>query len=194
LTAKNDPLSSSGRTIDVAKERLLIEALRRDDREALAAIYDAYASYAYGLALHTVRQAAEAEDVVQESFLALWRQAARLDPERGIKSYLLTIVHNKAVDKLRQSGRRGESPLNLDAPIASEGGETESTAMQLVEQEVVRDALTQLPAEQRRTVELAYYAGFTLAEVASSMQVPLGTVKSRLRLALGQLRRRLATE
>ena len=178
---------------DQEDERRLIDGLRRNDRDCLATIYDNYAGLAYGMAMHTLGSVPEAEDVVQECFLALWRQAERLDPSRGIKSYLLTIVHNKSVDRLRQKARRPETTLDLDAPIPASGeaANPEETVTRLSEQRTVREALVGLPLEQRRTVEMTYYAGLTLSEVATRMQVPLGTVKSRLRLALGHLRRAL---
>jgi RNA polymerase sigma-70 factor (ECF subfamily) len=180
------------RTSDQETDRALIEGLRNNDRESLATIYDTYSGIAYGMALHSLGIAAEAEDVVQDSFLALWRQADRLDPARGIRSYLLTIVHNKAIDRLRKKGRRPEAALDLDAPIADTRLDPETEVTRQSEREEVRNALVSLPSEQRRTIELAYYAGLTLNEVASRMEVPLGTVKSRLRLAMGHLRRSLA--
>jgi RNA polymerase sigma-70 factor (ECF subfamily) len=180
------------RTTDQDADRRLIEGLRNNDRESLATIYDTYSGIAYGMALHTLGTPSEAEDVVQDAFLALWRQAARLDPARGVRSYLLTIVHNKSVDRLRQRGRRPETPLDLDAPIATSADDPGVAVAREAERQSVRNALVGLPADQRRTVEMAYYAGLTLAEVANRMQVPLGTVKSRLRLAMGHLRRSLA--
>jgi RNA polymerase sigma-70 factor, ECF subfamily len=182
------------RTSNEEGERRLIEGLRRNDRESVATVYDSYSRIAYGLALHVLGAAADAEDVVQESFVALWRQAERLDASRGIKSYLLTIVHNKAVDHLRQRGRRPENVLNLEAPIPATSGDPEESAARSADRESVRAALVALPDEQRRTVEMAYFGGLTLNEVASRMQVPLGTVKSRLRLAMGHLRRQLAQQ
>lgn len=187
-------MSQPERTSNEEADRRLIEGLRGNDRESLAAVYDAYAGMAYGLAIHVVGASTDAEDVVQESFVALWRQANRLDARRGIKSYLLSIVHNKAVDRLRQRGRRPENVLNLEAPIPAVSGDPEESATRTAERESVRAALGALPDEQRRTVEMTYFAGLTLNEVATRMQVPLGTVKSRLRLAMGHLRRQLAEQ
>src|SRR3989304_8052826 len=96
-----DPPPNLGRTMDRDDERLL-EGLRRNERDAMAALYDRYGRLAFGLAYRVVGESGEAEDVVQESFLALWRQAAKLDPERGsVRSFLLTIVHPRAVDGRR---------------------------------------------------------------------------------------------
>lgn len=182
-------MTSAERTVSEENERRLIEGLQRDDAATLASIYDAYAGVAYGLAVRTLGLAGDAEDVVQESFLALWRQAGRLDPARGIRSYLLTIVHNKAIDRMRQRGRRSEAALDPAAPIAAKSGDPEESVERLSEQALVRAALKNLPEEQRRTVELTYFNGLTINEVATRMSVPIGTVKSRLRLALGHLRR-----
>ena len=173
------------------RERNLIDGLRQNDRTSLEAVYDVYCGAAYALALRVLGAASEAEDVVQESFLALWRQAGRLDPARGIRSYLFTIVHNKAVDRLRQRGRKGETPLDPELPVASADEGPEDAASRNEDQETVRAAVESLPEDQRQTVLLTYFSGLTINEVAARMQVPAGTVKSRLRLALGRMRRSL---
>ena len=179
--------------IDERDERQLVEGLRKDDRESLAAVYDAYGPLAYGLALRIVGSQAEAEDVVQESFLALWRQAERLDAEKGLRSYLLSIVHHRAIDGLRHRGRRPEAELDLGLPIASDDEGPADTAVRNDEREIVRAALVALSPEQRRTVEMVYFNGMTMTEAAERLSIPVGTVKSRLRLALGRLRQELGT-
>lgn len=182
-------MTNRQRNIDEETDRRLIEGLRRNDSETLAAIYDSHAGIAYGLAARILGITSEAEDVVQESFLALWRQAERLDPSRGIRSYLLTIVHNKSIDRLRQRSRKNEMPLDPDAPIPATGEDPVESAERASDRASVRAALAALPLEQRQTVEMAYFGGLTTGEVAERMQVPVGTVKSRLRLALIHLRR-----
>jgi len=147
---------------------------------------------AYGLALRTMGNATEAEDVVQESFLALWRQADRLDTQRGLRSYLLTIVHNKTVDRLRQRGRRPEAALEFAEAVPSQEEDLAESVAKQSEGETVRAALVTLPAEQRRAIEMTYFGGLTINEVANRTSVPIGTVKSRLRLALQHLRRTMA--
>ena len=174
-------------------ESALIEGLRRNDRDSLAAVYDAYGAIAFGLALKLVRSRTEAEDVVQEAFLALWRQAERIDPAKGMRSYLLSIVHNRAIDRVRRGARRPEAVLDLDAPIPGTAADPVDEVTRITEGEAVRAALVSLPADQRETVELVYFAGLTLNETANRMRVPLGTAKSRLRLALGRLRQELGT-
>jgi RNA polymerase sigma-70 factor, ECF subfamily len=181
-------LTPAGRTRDEEAERRLIEGLQQNDRESIAAIYDAYGAVAYSLAARLLGRSNEAEDVVQESFLALWRQAERIEPARGIQSYLMTIVHNKAIDRLRSLGRRPESDIegmNLVAPSES----PEDAATRAIDRDEIKRAMSVLPEEQRRAVEMTYFLGMTINEVARRMSVPAGTVKSRLRLALVSLRR-----
>ena len=180
------------RTIDEDAERRLIEGLRANDREIMAELFDSYSSVAYGLALRTLGDQGESEDVVQESFLALWRQAERLDPSRGVRSYLLTIVHNKTIDRLRRKGRRPEAALEFAEAVPDDSEDLAESVVRQDEGATVRAALVSLPEEQKRTVEMTYFGGLTISEVADRMSVPVGTVKSRLRLALQHLRRRLA--
>jgi RNA polymerase sigma-70 factor (ECF subfamily) len=174
-------------------ELWLVEGLRKNDRDSLAAAYDAYGAIAYGLALKLLGSRTEAEDVVQDSFLALWRQAERIDPARGIRSYLLSIVHNRAVDRIRRSARRPEAELAFDAPIPANDDPVEEVT-KITEGEAVRAALVSLPPDQRQTIELVFFRGLTLSETATQMSVPLGTAKSRLRLALGRLRQELGKQ
>ncbi len=189
--AGDDLMTSMERTTSEENERL-IEGLRRDDRQSMATIYAEYASLAYGLAVRVLGKTAEAEDVVQEAFLALWRQAERLDVTRGIRSYLMTIVHNKAVDRLRQHGRRGtETDIDLELALKDPAPGPDEMTERAAEREVVRAALQDLPQEQRRAIEMTYYKGLTISEAATRLDIPVGTVKSRLRLGLAHLRRRL---
>jgi RNA polymerase sigma-70 factor (ECF subfamily) len=180
------------RIITEETDRRLLDGLVRNDREAMASLYDTYGSLAYGLACRTLGRNADAEDVVQESFIALWRQASRLDPSRGIRSYLLTIVHHKAVDRLRRRSRRPELALDELAPVKAEAPDPVQFAEALENRELVRSAMRSLPDDQRRAVEMAYFGGLTMSEVAAQLKIPVGTAKSRLRLALGHMRRALA--
>jgi RNA polymerase sigma-70 factor (ECF subfamily) len=156
----------------------------------MEALYDRYSRQAFGLAYKMLGDGPTAEDVVQEAFLAVWRQAERVDAARGrLQSFVLTIVHNRAIDVLRTrkdaAGRR--SVLDpADAPLA------QPDFTERVDAEIdgrrVQEALAGLPPEQREAVELAYYNGLTHIEISEKLGVPLGTVKSRLRLALDKLR------
>jgi RNA polymerase sigma-70 factor, ECF subfamily len=142
-----------------------------------------------------LNDAGAAEDVVQESFLAVWRQAERFDAGRGsVRTWLCTIVHNRALDRLR--GRRGRSRLDVSmeaAPGLAVPDSWEQVAEGLT-RDAVRRALDQLPQEQRETVDLAYYGGLSQTEISQRMEVPLGTVKGRTRLALRRLHQLLAGE
>jgi len=165
-------------------------ALRARDTWALEALYDVYGRRAYSLAYRIVSDHGAAEDAVQEAFLDLWQHAERLNPARGtLESLLLTVVHHRAIDRLRKI--RGQTRLYAGVDIETlqdltpEEGDMASMA---VDRRYVQEALSNLPAEQHRCVELAYFGGYTQVEIASIMNVPLGTVKSRLRLALERLR------
>ncbi len=155
---------------------------------------DAYGRIAYGLAYRVLGQAGDAEDIVQESFLSLWRQAARLDPKRGsVRSLLLTIVHRRSIDVLRRRAGRIERALDEAHPIASAAPDPVEFASQAEERERIQGALAELPAEQRTAIELTYFRGLTIAEMAEQERIPLGTAKSRLRLALERMRKTLVT-
>lgn len=164
----------------------------RRDEHALATLYDRHARAAYGLALRIVWQEQAAEDVVQDAFLAVWRGANGYKPGRGpVRSWLLTIVRNRAVDLLRGPSRQASRALPLDLlpglePVAADDPEEE--ALSRVDGQRVRSAVAALPPEQRSVVELAYFGGLSHGEVAARTGVPLGTVKSRMRLALERLR------
>ena len=175
-------------------ERRLVEGLLKDDRESLARAYDVFGAMAYGLALRLLGSQSEAEDVVQESFLALWRQAERLNPSQGLRSYLLSIVHNRSIDRMRKRTRRPEAVLDETAPFPDPDDDPSVQVADAEEREEVRAAMKVLSPDQRQTVELVYFKGLTINETATQMSVPPGTVKSRLRLALGHLRQELGIQ
>lgn len=171
----------------------LLERFRAGDEGALADLYDLMAARAYGLALRVLRDGASAEDVVQNAFATLWEQADRLDGSRGsIEGLLLTIVHRRAVDAARARQRR----LARSAPLESDPADDAPTPAEVVvagdeAQErgrEVRAALQVLSPPQREVVLLAYFDGLSQQDVATRLDVPLGTVKSRLRLAMQRLR------
>jgi RNA polymerase sigma-70 factor (ECF subfamily) len=144
---------------------------------------------AFGLAFRILDNASAAEDVVQDAFLTIWRRSSTLDPGRGrVESLLLTVVHRRAIDVLR--ARRNVTPAEdyqLDRP--DEGNQDPATIVDLAaRREEVRAALAELPLEQREILKLAYYKGMTHVEICESEGIPLGTVKSRMRLALQKLR------
>ncbi|HET6173839.1 MAG TPA: sigma-70 family RNA polymerase sigma factor [Gaiellales bacterium] len=160
------------------------------DEGALAELYDRFGRAAYALALRIVRDAAQAEDVVQEAFLDLWRSAARFDPARSRPaSYLLTFVHRRAVDLIRREQARPQRGGDVDDIAAQAGGEDPPAALVASEQgATVRRALADLPQQQRQVLELAYFSGLSQSEIAEHLGEPLGTVKSRTHVALSRLR------
>jgi RNA polymerase sigma-70 factor (ECF subfamily) len=168
-------------------DEALLALVARSDEDALAALYDRFGRVAYGLAFRILRDAALAQDAVQDAFLAAWRTAVSFDPERGKAStWLLTLVHRRSVDVVRREERRRADPLE-DAPIPS-GDATDEAAEIREQRRTVQAALAQLPPEQREALELAYYGGLSQSELADRLGVPLGTVKSRMFAALAKLR------
>lgn len=168
----------------------LLRSIQRGDQEAVAALYDRYSGIAYGLAFRITNDGTLAEDVVQEAFVSVWQQAGRFNPDRGqVRSWLLTIVHHKAVDAVRRRTGRSERtlPEGPDEFVATQGRPAE-IAEWAMEAAAVREAVKRIPEDQRRTVEMAYFEGITHVEIAERMGVPLGTVKSRLRIGLEKMR------
>jgi len=191
LLAFSRPLVRAGtgsdRELAHLSDEALIALLARGDDGALAELYDRFGAVAYGLAIRIVRDAALAEDVVQEAFLTVWRTAARFVAERAkARTWILTLVHRRAVDLVRREQFRRAEPLK-DVPET--GGRTaEEEAWLRLERARVQDALKHLPDQQREAIELAYYGGFTQSELADRLGEPLGTVKSRMFTGLSRLR------
>jgi RNA polymerase sigma-70 factor, ECF subfamily len=171
-------------------EERILELLEQASPEAMELLYDHYGSLAYTLANRVLNDEGAAEDVVQEAFLAIWRQAATYEAGRGsLRTWLCTIVRNRAIDRLRGRRRRARQTLPLDLVTApSSLPDTWASVATELERDAVRRAVVELPPEQRYTIELAYYSGYTQSEISSLMGVPLGTVKGRTRMALQKLR------
>jgi RNA polymerase sigma-70 factor (ECF subfamily) len=162
----------------------LIGRIAAGDHGALGELYDAYAGLVNGLALRILREGTDAEDVVQEVFVQVWRQANRFDPARGnVGAWLCTIARTRALDRLRRRVARREEPSEA-APLATGVPRTEEAL-------AVRKALDGLSTEQRRALELAYYEGLTQTEIAARLGEPLGTIKTRIRTAMMRLRETL---
>ena len=174
---------------DLRSDDELLISIQRRETAALETLYDRHRIVAYSLALRMLGNPGDAEEVVQEAFLNVWRAAETYRPGRGaVRSWLLSVVHHRAIDKLR--GRQSR-PLpavleeGMDLPDATDVWQ--EVAVRLTGQDV-QAALQQLPAEQRQTIELAYFKGFTHTQIAELMTVPVGTVKGRMRLGLHKLR------
>lgn len=167
----------------------LLAALAARDASALEDLYARYGRLAFSLAVRITAVPETAEEVVQEVFLAAWRSAATYQASRAsARTWLLSITHHRAVDAVRRRAARVQQvPLELqirDPEVSDVWAEVSRT----LDAEQVRKALRELPAEQRESIDLAYFQGLTYPEIAQRMDVPLGTVKSRLRLGLAKLR------
>jgi RNA polymerase sigma-70 factor, ECF subfamily len=174
-------------------DALLAERIRSGEQAALGALYDLHAAMALAIALRVVNDREEAEDVVHDAFVAVWRKIDRYDPSRGsLRTWLLTIVRNRAIDRVRA---RRETLAVDDADerslLRTGPNPTWEAALRRTADAEVRAALAGLPDEQRRAVELAYFGGYTYREVARILDVPPGTANGRLRLALAKLREAL---
>lgn len=168
----------------------LLKRSSRGDNEAFAAFYDATSARAFGLAVRVVRDPAQAEEVAQEAFLEVWRTASRFQSERGSAiGWLLTIVHRKAVDRVRsaEAASRRDSGYHLDTQTVTHDVTAEAAEASM-EARRVRTALRELTAVQREALELAYFGGYTHTEVASMLDLPVGTAKTRIRDGLIRMR------
>jgi RNA polymerase sigma factor (sigma-70 family) len=175
------------RPLEQATDQELLGLVARSDDLALAELYDRYGGVAYGLALRILRDDGLAQDAVQDAFLAVWRSAAAFLPERAKPStWILTLVHRRAVDLVRREQRRRTEPLEPEQH-PSTGPSDEEAAVRFYRR-AVQDALGQLPADQRQAIELAYYGGLSQSEVAERLGQPLGTIKSRTFAGLSRLR------
>ncbi|MCA1572741.1 MAG: sigma-70 family RNA polymerase sigma factor [Chloroflexi bacterium] len=168
----------------------LADRIRTGDTEALGELYDRYAGMAVATAHRVVGGREEAEDVVHDAFVAVWRKIDRFDSERGsLRAWLMTVVRNRAIDRVR--ARRTSVDLD-DADerslLRTGPNPTWEAALTRASAGDVRSAMAALPDEQRRALELAYFEGYTYREVADLTGVPAGTANGRLRLALGKLR------
>jgi RNA polymerase sigma-70 factor, ECF subfamily len=190
LRRHRSPPESSSELLRQADEELMLRVADGDAR-AFEVIFDRHADASFSLAYRMCGRRALAEDVVQEAFLSVWRSGGRYDRTRGsVRSWLLGVVHNRAVDTFRQQAVRSGRDISDDGitdrmPAAER---TEVEVHRRDEAEQVRDALGDLPGEQRRVIELAYFGGFSHREIASMLELPAGTVKGRMRLGLTKLR------
>jgi RNA polymerase sigma-70 factor, ECF subfamily len=161
------------------------------DVRAFELIFDRHTGLSFSLAYRMCHRRAMAEDVVQDAFLSLWRNAGRYERTRGsVRSWVLTVVHNHAIDALRRA-RVSDSRDVGNHEIAERLAAPERTETEVVRRDDarrMREALETLPPEQRRAIELAYFHGFTHAQISRVLELPAGTVKGRIRLGLQKLR------
>jgi RNA polymerase sigma-70 factor, ECF subfamily len=181
--------------VDEAEEQYNVELIRRvakGDDAAFASLYDRLSPVLYGMALRIMNDAGEAEDVLQDGFLYIWRQASAFDPGRGSSfAWVVMIVRNKAIDKLRvrQRSERLHERVTSFPELFSDRDEQSALEPVLRErQSEVRSALSEVSPEQRQALELSYFSGLTHEQIAARLGAPLGTVKARIRRGLLRLR------
>jgi RNA polymerase sigma-70 factor, ECF subfamily len=181
-------------------ERLADEELMpwigRKDAEAFEVFYDRHGGAAYSLAYRILGERGAAEDCIQEAFISIWRSGGKFDAARGsVRSWTLSIVRNRAIDVLRSKANKApKMTFDDDEILESRPAEdlTDEEAMRHETATEVRGALSQLPDEQSKVIQLAYFGGFSQSEIAGMLNVPLGTVKGRMRLGLEKIRGELA--
>ncbi len=183
--------SSMART-DVLDDRLLMRRIAAGDRAAFHDLYERYVDLVYSMALKVVQDPAAAEDIVQDVFLRIWQRANQFDASRGrLATWLLSITRNRAIDVLRQQNRQ-----RIAADAFDERRDDHALAAHWYAErdETVHLSLEILPPEQRRCIELAFFYGLTHQDIAAMLGLPLGTVKSRIRLGMRKLQAALREE
>lgn len=181
-------------------ERLADEELMpwiaKKDPEAFEVFYDRHGGAGFSLAYRILGDRSAAEDCIQEAFISIWKSGARFDSTRGsVRSWTLSIVRNRAIDALRsKAGKAPKLTFDDDAILEARPAEehTEAEVLAAETASEVRGALSQLPTDQSKVIELAYFGGFSQSEIAGMLNVPLGTVKGRMRLGLEKVRAELA--
>lgn len=178
---------------DLSDEELL-QAIVEKKVWAMEPLYERYSHLLYSLAYRVVTDTQVAEDLLQETFFAVWRNASSYSAQSGlVRSWLISIIHHRAIDYLRSIRRRGgfnKVPLeDIEHEESMAVPDVWDEAWLAIQGAQVRTALLQLSQEQRNVIELAYFKGWTHSEIAEGCQIPLGTVKARMRLGLARLRR-----
>ena len=173
---------------------MLVAAMEARDADALARLYDRHAARLLGVAYRILGETGEAEEVVQEVFLYAWRAASAFDPFRGsVLAWLIIATRSRAIDRLRTRRPTASSDAEGRDPLAHVPAEDDVEAGSVAREweTICRAAIGELPADQRRALELAYFDGLTHQEIAGRTATPLGTVKTRIRLGLMKLRERM---
>jgi RNA polymerase sigma-70 factor, ECF subfamily len=197
IAVRNPVLMKRKRAIATLADEELMTLVAQKRMDAFELFYERQAGAAYSLAHRIVGDPKLAEDVTQEAFLSVWRSESGYDSARGsVRTWTLGIVRNRAIDAIRRESSGRVPPIDIrgDELLATERAaeETESEVIRRDTAQHVRGVLAQLPAEQARVIELAYFGGFSQAEIAQMLAIPVGTVKGRTRLALEKVRGLLA--
>lgn len=182
----------SSANVQILGDDELIMLVQRRQEAALGALYDRYIRMVYSVALRITGDALTSEEVVQDVFQNVWQAAAGYQfGTTSFSKWLLAITRHRAIDVLRskrEQVRKREQTLDISFYSSAEIPSSEDIVEQRIERESMRQALNTLPASQRQTIELAYYAGLSQSEIASQLGEPLGTIKTRMRLGLLKLR------
>jgi RNA polymerase sigma-70 factor (ECF subfamily) len=174
------------------EEKALMQRVATGDEAAFEALYDRYSGLLYSTIISIIKHPPEAQDVLQEIFVHIWKQAKNFDSERGnVYSWFITITRNRAIDRLRSKGykvRQYETSDDAEMLEIADPHFSPLDAMSIAErQSLIQTALTRIPAEQRDALHLAYFQGYTQVEIADLLQIPLGTIKTRMRQGLIKL-------
>ena len=193
------PAAEAGKPDASCNDAELLQKISRRDANAFAALYDRYATVLYSLCLAVLKKPDEAEDVLQECFLAVWEKAFAFNGMKGSAyTWLVTLTRNRAIDRLRSKNfqMRLQKPEEFDFDtIADDGAHTPLEAAAFAERAaIVQKAFATLPIEQREVLRLAYFEGCSQSEIAGRLRVPLGTVKTRARQGMKKLHRFLSNQ
>jgi RNA polymerase sigma-70 factor, ECF subfamily len=175
---------------ELADEELM-HLVGHGEARAFEVIFDRHWGASFSLAYRMCGRRPLAEEVVQEAFLSLWRGSARYDRLRGsVRSWVLAAVHNRAIDALRRGAASAQRDIEDEQVTRSIAASdcTEAEVVRRAEADELRRALAEIPSEQRQVIELAYFSGFTHTEIAEMLEIPIGTVKGRMRLGLTKMR------
>ncbi len=183
-------LMANNRQYAILADEDLMSLMEDGDAEAFAALYERHSRAGYSLAYRMMGERQAAEDLAQDAFLKVWRSAGGYRSERGsVRTWILSIVHNRGIDQLRSiaSRRRTQDRIEQSAP-RSQPSEAFAEAWRNRQREQIREVLNTLPEEQLKILELAYFSGYTHVEISNLLDLPLGTVKGRMRLGLKKIR------
>jgi RNA polymerase sigma-70 factor (ECF subfamily) len=172
-----------------AEEAALLVRILEQDERAIEALYERYSGPLYSLAYQVTGGDRFAQDVVQEVFVAVWKNAGRFDPARGsLSSWLFALARHKAIDLVRREANVRRHTADVDLELEEAADDVDQEAWRRVRRDAVRAAITELPEAQRVALEMAFFGGLTHVEVSEALGIPLGTAKTRIRTALLRLR------
>jgi RNA polymerase sigma-70 factor (ECF subfamily) len=183
-------MADRGRRYLILADEDLISLVEAADAEAFATLYDRHSRAAFSLAYRMMGERQASEDLAQDAFLKVWRNASSYRADRGsVRTWILSIVHNRGIDQIRSqaSRRRTQEKIEASAP-RSQPSEAFAETLRNSQRDQVREALDTLPPEQLKILELAYFSGYTHVEISDLLRLPLGTVKGRMRLGLKKIR------